>query len=93
MTDAFAAGAPGASEPASAPSILACSVRGCHLGLVRQSRVFVCPRRHTFDIARSGYVNLLQPQDRRSPNAGDSKDALAARAALLAAGVAAQRAA
>ena len=27
----------------------------------------VCPRGHAFDVARSGYVNLLQPQDRRSP--------------------------
>ena len=32
-------------------------------------------------------MNLLQPQDRRSPAAGDSKEAVAARARLLAAGV------
>ena len=38
-------------------------------------------------MARSGYVNLLQPQDRRSTNAGDSRDAVEARASLLAAGV------
>jgi 23S rRNA (guanine745-N1)-methyltransferase len=44
---------------------------------------FVCPRGHRFDIARSGYVNLLQPQDRRSRSAGDSASALDARARLL----------
>ena len=38
-------------------------------------------------MARSGYVNLLQPQDRRSPVAGDSSEAIDARARLLAAGV------
>jgi 23S rRNA (guanine745-N1)-methyltransferase len=38
-------------------------------------------------VARSGYVNLLQPQDRRSPAAGDAKAAIEARARLLAAGV------
>ena len=38
-------------------------------------------------MARSGYVSLLQPQDRRSPSPGDSKEAVAARARLLDAGV------
>lgn len=38
-------------------------------------------------MARSGYVSLLQPQDRRSPSAGDSKAAVDARARLLGAGV------
>jgi 23S rRNA (guanine745-N1)-methyltransferase len=37
-------------------------------------------------VARSGYVNLLQPQDRKSPNAGDSREAVAARQRFLAAG-------
>lgn len=38
---------------------------------------------HTFDVARSGYVNLLQPQDRKSPDAGDSRAAVQARARFL----------
>jgi len=38
-------------------------------------------------VARSGYVNLLQPQDRKSPEAGDSREAVEARASLLAAGI------
>jgi 23S rRNA (guanine745-N1)-methyltransferase len=57
-------------------------VRECGLPLARHERSYVCAAGHSFDVARSGYVNLLQPQDRRSPNAGDSKAAVAARAAL-----------
>jgi 23S rRNA (guanine745-N1)-methyltransferase len=66
---------------------LACTVRECGQPLERQQRTFACSRGHAFDIARSGYVNLLQPQDRRSPAAGDSKAAVQARARLTAAGV------
>jgi 23S rRNA (guanine745-N1)-methyltransferase len=44
----------------------------------------VCARGHAYDIARSGYLNLLQPQDRRSLSAGDSRAAVEARARLLA---------
>ena len=42
----------------------------------------VCPRGHSFDIARSGYINLLQPQDSRSKHPGDTKEAVAARRRL-----------
>ncbi len=42
----------------------------------------VCPRGHSFDIARSGYINLLQPQDRRSKHPGDTVAAVAARRRL-----------
>ncbi len=62
-------------------------MRECGLPLTRRDRAYVCAAGHSFDIARSGYVNLLQPQDRRSPNAGDSKAAVEARAALGRAGV------
>lgn len=66
---------------------LACTVRGCGLPLRRRGRAHVCERNHLYDIARRGYVNLLQPQDRKSRAAGDSKAAVTARARLLAAGV------
>lgn len=42
----------------------------------------VCPRGHSFDVARSGYINLLQPQDRRSKQPGDAAAAIAARRRL-----------
>lgn len=62
-------------------------MRRCGLPLDRGDRALICQAGHSFDIARSGYVNLLQPQDRRSPAAGDSKAVVKARVELLAAGV------
>jgi 23S rRNA (guanine745-N1)-methyltransferase len=58
---------------------LLCTVRDCRLPLQRDDGRFVCARGHSFDLARSGYVNLLQPQERRSKEPGDSRDAAAAR--------------
>jgi 23S rRNA (guanine745-N1)-methyltransferase len=62
--------------------MLLCSVRNCHLPLTRVERRLVCPRRHSFDVARSGYLNLLQPQERRSKQPGDTAEAVAARRRL-----------
>ena len=62
---------------------LLCPVRRCHRPLARERQRLVCPRRHSFDAAGSGYVNLLQPQDRRSPRPGDSAEAVAARRRFL----------
>lgn len=62
-------------------------MRTCGEPLTRQGRTWACPRGHAFDVARRGYVNLLQPQDRKSPEPGDAQTAVEARAALLAAGV------
>ena len=69
------------------PSILACSVRSCGEALARDRARLVCARGHSFDIARSGYVNLLQPNERRSPEPGDSREAVAARRRLFERGV------
>jgi 23S rRNA (guanine745-N1)-methyltransferase len=52
------------------------------LPLVREERRVFCPRGHSFDIARSGYINLLQPQDRRSKQPGDTSEAVTARRRL-----------
>jgi|SRR5579883_2548826 len=62
--------------------ILLCTVRDCRRPLDRDDGRLVCSRGHSFDIAREGYVNLLQPQDRRSKAPGDSADAVAARRRL-----------
>jgi 23S rRNA (guanine745-N1)-methyltransferase len=42
----------------------------------------VCPHGHSFDISRSGYINLLQPQERRAKRPGDAVEAVAARRRL-----------
>jgi len=51
--------------------------------LAREAGRVICPRGHSFDVARSGYINLLQPQQRRSRNPGDSAEAVAARRRFL----------
>ena len=61
---------------------LICTVRNCHEPLTRVERLLVCPHGHSFDIARSGYINLLQPQERRSKQPGDTTEAVAARRRL-----------
>src|ERR1700722_15869897 len=62
--------------------MLLCPVRECHLALGREERRVVCANGHSFDVARSGYINLLQPQDRRSKRPGDTPEAVAARRRL-----------
>jgi 23S rRNA (guanine745-N1)-methyltransferase len=66
---------------------LACTVRGCGRPLTPADRRLSCAAGHSFDIARSGYVSLLQPQDRRSAAPGDTGEAVAARSRLLDAGI------
>ncbi|MFY1619270.1 putative RNA methyltransferase [Micromonospora sp. WMMD736] len=56
------------------------SLTGTTSGTARALR---CPRRHTFDVARQGYVNLLTG---RSPHVGDSAEMVTARAQFQAAG-------
>src|SRR5581483_1734618 len=63
-----------------------CTVRGCAQPLAREERRLVCPRGHSYDVARSGYVNLLQPHDRRSAAPGDAPAAAEARRRLYDAG-------
>lgn len=53
---------------------------------MRAGRRLACARRHSFDVASSGYLNLLGAQDRRAARPGDSAEALAARRRFLAGG-------
>lgn len=61
---------------------LRCPVRGCGQPLARADARWLCPQAHSFDVSRSGAVNLLQPQDRRSLHPGDSREAAQARRRL-----------
>jgi 23S rRNA (guanine745-N1)-methyltransferase len=65
---------------------LLCTVRACRAPLEKLGPSLLCPNRHIYDVARSGYVNLLQPQDRRSRNPGDMAEAVAARRRFFDAG-------
>ncbi|MEU7751022.1 putative RNA methyltransferase [Micromonospora sp. NPDC049171] len=62
---------------------LRCPVCAEPLGLATDTRALRCPRRHSFDIARQGYVNLLTG---RAPHVGDTAEMVAARADFQAAG-------
>jgi 23S rRNA (guanine745-N1)-methyltransferase len=68
--------------PATSPP-LACSVRACGRPLERRGASWICESGHSFDVARSGYISLLQPQDRRSLEAGDSRATALSRRELL----------
>ena len=50
---------------------LLCPVCGAELN--RLDNRFVCPRGHSFDIARQGYVNLLPVQQKHSRLPGDTR--------------------
>lgn len=66
---------------------LRCPVRGCGRALVREGSRAACEAGHAFDFARSGYLNLLQPQDRKSKLPGDSPASVAARRRLVDKGI------
>lgn len=62
--------------------MLICPVRDCKKTLMRAEKTAFCSQKHTFDISRSGYINLLQPQDRKSKTPGDTNAAIEGRRAL-----------
>jgi 23S rRNA (guanine745-N1)-methyltransferase len=62
--------------------VLICPVRDCKLPLKREEKRLSCARGHSFDVARSGYINLLQPQERRSKEPGDTVAAVKSRRRL-----------
>ncbi|MBM7079605.1 putative RNA methyltransferase [Micromonospora humida] len=62
---------------------LRCPVCTQPLAAATDTRALRCPRRHSFDLARQGYVTLLAG---RAPHVGDTAEMVAARADFLAAG-------
>ncbi|WP_442933296.1 putative RNA methyltransferase [Micromonospora psammae] len=62
---------------------LRCPVCAEPLAAATDTRALRCPRRHSFDVARQGYVNLLTG---RAPHVGDTAEMVAARADFLTAG-------
>lgn len=55
----------------------------CGGALSREMGRCFCPKGHSFDVAREGYVNLLPVNQRHSKNPGDDKQMVAARTAFL----------
>lgn len=63
---------------------LICPVCGCPLN--KTHRNFACENRHSFDIARQGYVNLLPVQQKHSRTPGDTREQVLSRRSFLEAG-------
>lgn len=55
----------------------------CGGRLYREGRSLVCRMHHTFDVARSGYVNLLPPGKEKNSHTGDERKMIAARSDFL----------
>ncbi len=64
--------------------ILTCPI--CSEQLNQADKSFVCPNRHSFDIARQGYVHLLPVQSKHSKNPGDTREQVLSRREFLEAG-------
>lgn len=60
---------------------LCCPV--CKEALQKQERSWQCKNRHSFDVARQGYVNLLPVQQKRSLQPGDTREQVLSRRAFL----------
>lgn len=52
----------------------------------RVGQAWLCPQKHSFDIARQGYVNLLTVQQKHSLAPGDTREQVLSRRAFLEAG-------
>lgn len=55
----------------------------CRKGLEKNGNSYACESRHTFDLAKSGYVNLLPASKMNSKTPGDSKEMVLARRGFL----------
>lgn len=55
----------------------------CEKGLIKDDRVFKCSNGHRFDIAKQGYINLLQSQVSKMKQHGDEKEMVQARQEFL----------
>lgn len=55
----------------------------CGEPLSRADKSLICPSRHTFDLAKSGYVNLLPPGKGKNAHTGDDRGMVDARVDFL----------
>jgi len=63
------------------PILFKCPV--CNHPLHKKKNSYICDNRHTHDIAKEGYVNLLLAQHKRSKNPGDKEEMIRSRQAFL----------
>lgn len=65
-------------------TILICPI--CQEALIHEKKRYSCSNKHSFDIARQGYVNLLLANQKGSTQAGDSQEMMHNRHSFLTAG-------
>lgn len=65
-------------------SLFRCPV--CGIPLIREERRYLCPNRHSYDLAKEGYTHLLPPNQKHSAAPGDDKGMAAARRDFLSKG-------
>ena len=73
-----------APPPRPGHGLLRCPV--CRLHLTAAAGALACSNRHSFDLTRDGYLNLLRNGRYRPAKGGDSREQLRRRAAFLEAG-------
>ena len=55
----------------------------CKQDLIKKDNCYVCSNRHSFDIAKEGYTNLLLSDKKNSQFPGDNKEMVSSRAQFL----------
>ncbi len=55
----------------------------CKAELTKHEKSLKCPINHSFDFAKSGYINLLNPGKKNNAKAGDSKEMIDARTSFF----------
>lgn len=55
----------------------------CNLDLVLSSSSYICKNKHTYDISKHGYVNLVLVNQKKSANPGDNEEMIKSRNAFL----------
>ncbi|MBR2295835.1 MAG: methyltransferase domain-containing protein [Clostridia bacterium] len=68
----------------SATNLLICPI--CRLSLFQLDKALKCERGHSYDFAKSGYINLLSPGKMNNAKAGDSKEMIRARSDFFSCG-------
>ena len=63
------------------PSLFCCPI--CGQPLEREEKSYTCPKRHCYDVAKEGYVNLLPANKKHAKDPGDDKDMVTARTRFL----------
>ena len=66
------------------PSSLVCPI--CQRPLAKSDSSLKCELGHSYDFAKSGYINLLNPGKKNNAKTGESKEMIQARTSFFASG-------